>query len=199
MRLFLLISSFLSQTNNQVHRSPKCFSPPLTLSSGLRLQPACLKLASCALTSWLWRPSWDSRTGKIPTANKWGTPLEKGSNRGKWPQFNSELPAAFPGTAAGEDQILSRTTLVLLLGVPPALHQFSPPENMAQPGSHLGFALLPPSYHPTSRNSCTRRKKGNNNQNLSSPEMVSWNLSVGVFFSLFWKEIKSFIVCLGCL
>lgn len=27
MRVFLLISSFPSQTNNQVHRSPKCFFP----------------------------------------------------------------------------------------------------------------------------------------------------------------------------
>lgn len=114
----------------------------------------------------------------------------EGIQQGKWPPFNSEFPAAFPGTAAGEDQILSRSTLVLLLRVSPALHQFSPPENMAQPGSHLGFVLRPRCYHPASRNSCTRREKGNNNQNLSSPKMVSWNLSVGFFFFPFLKGDK---------
>lgn len=118
MRVFLLISSFPSQTNNQVHRSPKCFYPLLTLSSELRLQPACLKLASCALTSWLWRPSWDSQTGNNPTANKWGNTFGEGIEPGKWPRFNSQLPVALPGTAAGEGQILCRSKLVLLLGVP---------------------------------------------------------------------------------
>lgn len=46
------------------------------------------------------------------------TPSEKGSNLGKWPRFNSELPCYFPVTVAGGGQILSRNKMVTLLRLP---------------------------------------------------------------------------------
>ena len=83
------------------------------------------------------------------------TPSENGSNSGRWPRFNSELPGCFASDSCWRrpDSRQEQTGRAALSS--PGPRHFTPAENMAQPDSCLGFALLSPCYHPSSTNSCT--------------------------------------------
>lgn len=116
-----------SQTNNQVHRSPKYFPPLFTLFSELTLKPARLKVASCVLTSWHWRPQLGQPNRQYSSCKQMRQHLRRRDRtQGNGHDSIQSFPAAFPVTAAGEGQILSRSKLIVLLRLPRAcadLHQ----------------------------------------------------------------------------
>lgn len=85
-----------SQTNNQVHRSPKYFSPSVHFIQRVDTEASMFKsgqLCSDQLT--LEATAGTAKRAIFQLQTNEATPSEKGSNWGKWPRFNSELPRCF--------------------------------------------------------------------------------------------------------
>lgn len=85
-----------SQTNNQVHRSPKYSPPSVHFMQQANTEASMFQtgqLCSDQLTLEATAGTAEEAIFQLQTHE--ATPSEKRSNLGKWPRFNSELPCCF--------------------------------------------------------------------------------------------------------